>query len=191
MSLNWIQYQFIGFEWFWCSFCFCQPPFSLPLCHRIQFPGSTIPHPCWFATAAFRWKVWTSETNGNIDIHFIFLSTAINQPKPHDKLKDPQQHVFKSVLTTSHVGGRWLDGEKTDSNISAWGRYWLLPRYPQHMKFVTIYSLAGWIQQCNMPFHLPYPFLKRRLEKCRRIGVLGCSIDKIYPPMVRSEESIS
>ena len=25
----------------------------------------------------------------------------------------------------------------------------------------------------------------------RRIGVLGCSIDKIYPPMVHTEESIS
>ena len=148
-----------------------------------------VPHPCWFAMAAFRWKVWTSETNGNINIHFIFRSTAINRPKLHDKLKDPQQHVFKSVLTRSHGGG--LDGEKTDSNISARGRYWLLPRYPQHMKFVTIYSLAGWKQQCNMPYHLPYPFLKRRLEKCRRIGVLGWSIDKIYPPMVRSEESIS
>ena len=37
--MDWIQYQFIGFEWFWCSFC--QPPHSLPLCRRIQFPRST------------------------------------------------------------------------------------------------------------------------------------------------------
>ena len=184
MSLDWIQYQFIGFEWFWFSFASRLTRFL----YVAEF-NFRVPLPCWFAMAAFHWKVWTSETNGNINIHFIFRSTAINRPKLHDKLKDPQQHVFKSVLTRSHGGG--LDGEKTDSNISARGRYWLLPRYPQHMKFVTIYSPAGWIQQCNMPYHLPYPFLKRKLEKCRRIGVLGWSIDKIYPPMVRSEESIS
>ena len=158
MSLDWIQYQFIGFEWFCLSFC--QPPYLPPLCRRIQFPRSTS---MLLRKAAFRWKVWTSETNGNTNIHFIFRSTAINRPKLHNKLEDPQQHVFKSVLMTSHVGGRWLDGEKTDSNISAWGRYWLLPRYPQHMKFVTIYSLAGWIQQCNMPLSPSLPLLRKKI----------------------------
>ena len=80
-----------------------------------------VPLPCWFAMAAFRWKVWASETNGNINIHFIFRSTAINQPKLHNKLKDPQQHVFKSVLTTSHEGGAgWWCGQH--SAVEAGGR---------------------------------------------------------------------
>ena len=185
MSLDWIQYQFIGFEWFWCSFC--QPPYSLPLCRRIQFPGSTS---MLVRNGSISLKSVNvgNERQYKHPFHFPFNRNKLTKTTRQTK-RSPTACFQISVDDITWGGG--LDGEKTDSNISARGRYWLLPRYPQHMKFVTIYSLAGWKQQCNMPYHLPYTFLKRRLKKCGRIGVLGWSIDKIYPPMVRSEESIS
>ena len=79
MSLDWLQYKFIGFEWFWCSSC--QTPIldSFMLRNSISTISTMWnPHPCRFQRKHSTWKVEAWETKSNIYIHYTFRPTAIN-----------------------------------------------------------------------------------------------------------------
>lgn len=85
-------------------------PFGRHLTRRLyvaEFNFRRVPHPCRFGMEAFQRKVWASETKSNINIHYIFRSTAINQ----NQNRSQKQHVFKSLPTTSYKR-RGLSGRK-------------------------------------------------------------------------------